>query len=311
MDMYGHACKTPPTTVQKLQRKTISKTNDFPQPFLVQAHLPAMPPKGVTSEIVPIKALASQWADLLELRDPGFDWVGKSYSRPSRNQGADIEGLQQFAHGLLGLCRIAPAGRPGHASLRAAFQEFDRRHGVLGCEVKHRFRQASEASDIWRKMVRDLVGLKIRKVVFKDCPDLQLCLDALQVPPPVAGSPPSSSTATRRASPSPPAQTPATPAETPNFVSFSDSDVELVDILCNCPECVALRVPVYDLAESSSEQIVGCSAVADPPKPATMPAGPSDSAEPVAKAARLAECDVRIPSPALGGQQKQDTLQQQ
>ena len=74
-------------------------------------------------------------------------------------QGVDKPGLVTHAKPLEALLSVCTTSFPLHSSLRAAFVEFDFRYNIFQGGEKSRFKTASLAADVWRKMMKDLHGL--------------------------------------------------------------------------------------------------------------------------------------------------------
>ena len=75
------------------------------------------------------------------------------------DQGVDKPGLVTHAKPLEALLSVCTTSFPLHSSLRAAFVEFDFRYNIFQGGEKSRFKTASLAADVWRKMMKDLHGL--------------------------------------------------------------------------------------------------------------------------------------------------------
>ena len=112
------------------------------------------------TESFTVEELEKEWRNLLILRKVDWDWTGKDYQKPHKNQSNDLPGLELHKQALMGLCRLAPGGFPGHVSLRACFQAFDIKYHILGNDPRGRFRSACEATDTWRKMCKDAIKMK-------------------------------------------------------------------------------------------------------------------------------------------------------
>ena len=117
--------------------------------------------------------LADQWKELANLRTCGFSWDGRDYAKPSRSTQADKQGLRLYMNALAILLKMAPTGFPSHADLRNTFMVLDKKHGIFGTTEKAQFRVATEATEIWRVMCKDVYNMakgEDRKVdaEFKD-----------------------------------------------------------------------------------------------------------------------------------------------
>ena len=188
-------------------------------------------PKSI---IVDRDGLIDDWAPLLKLRQPGFDWSGKDYCKPERGSAADRAGLALYEDPLTSLLLRAPTGFPTFASLRDTFVECDARWNVFGSAcLRSRYQAARDASDTWRKMCRDVYDFAKSGVCPPEASNLIKCID-LNADTPREPSAESSRAAHSIASRPDPA------VETPQFAEFTDSssDVEIVSLSCKCPDCL-------------------------------------------------------------------------
>ena len=252
-----------------------------------------MPSSRVKARLVAYDDLQKLWAPLLRLKEPGFDWTGKSYGRPSRNQGADKPGLVQHKEALKGLMSCVPSGFVLHCSLRSILDRLDHEYGIFNVPSKSRFRTASEACDIWRKMCKDTVSIAKGPNIPDDLADLcaLVRLDGQ-----------GQEQAQGQGQEQVPAQPHGQEQHQSTFASFSgdegDSDVQCVDDdayfvgeVCCCPFCVKERASA-NAATSEDIEIVSIVAA-----PAAAAASTVDSVAPTSPPP--------IPNPRLGAQRKE------
>ena len=125
-------------------------------------------------------ALLHEWFFLAKLKDPGFEWDGTLYSKPSRALGSDQGSLMKHAAALKPLLQLAPSGFPSQSSLRLVFYRMEEEHQVFGANVVLN-RVVEEACDLWRIMCRDIYNLKKNqsKIV---APGLQEIVNMITLP---------------------------------------------------------------------------------------------------------------------------------
>ncbi|CAK0840465.1 unnamed protein product [Prorocentrum cordatum] len=99
--------------------------------------------------------LADKWDAKAVLKDPGFAWDGSGYGS-SRTQAIDETSMLPYAEVLKTLLEVAPSGFPAQKCLKDTFQELDKRHGILACDMRFQERAASLAADAWRVMAKHL-----------------------------------------------------------------------------------------------------------------------------------------------------------
>ena len=204
-------------------------------------------------------SLMKRWGPLMELRSPGWDWSGKDYTRPGRNQAADKTGLEKHEKPLALLLETCPNGYPSHTSLRSFFSLADEKHSILSGDPRGRWRSSSEASDIWRKMAKDIV-------VLSRGPrnELPPCLQALcgLVTGGVATAP-LSATALRVSM----EDFDVVEEDMIGIDDDSDNEVMLVSVTCKCSDCEAC---VLETAwRTTATAPVTATATATPPATAT------------------------------------------
>ena len=173
----------------------------------------------------------------LEKKKPGFSWSGTDYQRLGRNQAPDKTGLKTHEQALLKFLQLAPAGFPGHTHVRQACISIDEEFDICCIGKKSRFRAASEASDCWRKMLKDCVAVKRSANWPKELDKLMAAVgasgDEMSVTSPGPGQ---------------------SPTADPDDAEGADdaSDVELVKVICKCPECMSVQPPKPASTEAAS-----------------------------------------------------------
>ena len=107
--------------------------------------------------------LVESWKERTNLRDPGFQWDGSGYGKPSRSSGIDEESISTYAKPLKVLLTLAPTGFPSHPDLRRAFVILNQRFNALQVSQRQEEKAASEAADKWRIMCRDVYNATKKK----------------------------------------------------------------------------------------------------------------------------------------------------
>jgi hypothetical protein len=169
--------------------------------------------------------LMAGWEPWLNLRKPGFEWDGSSYTKGD-------EGLALYAGPLKALLVLAPTGFPTHASLKKPFLEWNQTCGLFGCTAKNADSVISEAADRWRAMCKDVYGMAKAKQVSTN-PLVQELIDTIIM---------SDSTETAPVANNLVAGCPNFDALLTELPDGSESDaVQIVKEICRCPECEAKR----------------------------------------------------------------------
>ena len=119
-----------------------------------------MPQQVAIREEITFAKLHAEWQILLALRAPGFCWKGSDYGRPKRTQDPCREGLERYCAPLTGLAKAAPFGFPKEVSLRSCFIAFDEKYKIFEASDRSRFKTSDDATDLWRKMLKDAVAGK-------------------------------------------------------------------------------------------------------------------------------------------------------
>ena len=115
--------------------------------------------RPITSYFEPA-ALVEKWKHFANKQDQNFNWDGTGYGKPSRNTGADKEGLLVFKILLKELLALAPSGFPCFAKLRMAIWLLDEKYKILGgLESKQSWKASGEAANVCRIMCRDVYDL--------------------------------------------------------------------------------------------------------------------------------------------------------
>ena len=270
------------------------------------------------SVVVSPPEVVKNWLPWLEKKFPGFSWSGKHYARCGRSQSADVPGLLSHKDPLVELIKLAPTGFPTHVSLRETFQLADSKYNILEDEGMGRFDAASKAADRWRKMCGDVYQFKKSGVYDAALePLVSLIQIRSSTASPASTTPPASkapSEAASSASPVAPLAASATssvaPAKIPEIgaalrdfpefedfdteaaaVDDSDDEVELVRVICLCPDCVTpvpsavaggqrpQPQPQAETAKSISTYRLRCKT--------TLPLGPSGKAETTLPSAKV------------------------
>ena len=207
--------------------------------------------------------LADKWDATAVLKDPGFAWDGTGYGS-SRNQAIDETSMLPYAKALQTLLEVAPSGFPAQKSLKDTFEEMDKRHGILCCDARFVQRAASLASDAWRVMTKHLYNAAQAEKALAN-KELQQLVKMIRLPSAEddggaalgsGGSFDGSPSAAVAAGPEEgdcadmsaqavralfPRMAEGDPEAEKTDVEFSDSDVELCGMKCNCQACREAR----------------------------------------------------------------------
>ena len=222
--------------------------------------------------------LADKWGARAARKEPGFAWDGSGYMS-SRTQALDETSMLPYAEVLKILLEVAPSGFPAQRCLKDAFEELDKRHGILMCDARFVQRAASLAADAWRIMTKHLYNAaQAEKVMVNK--ELQQLVKKIKLPSAEddggaalasGGSFDDSPSAAAAVGPEegaaadmsasavkalfPPSMGGAAegddiPEAENTEVELSDSDVELCGMMCNCLACREART--VDLTGSGS-----------------------------------------------------------
>ena len=116
-------------------------------------------PRPLTSDFDP-NEMYELWKPRASVKDPGFKWDGSSYSNLSRNSQPNQAGLCVYKGPLQELLSKAPTGLPSHPALRETFLKLHDKHTVFDVSDRFVFKAATESSDAWRIMTKDIYDLK-------------------------------------------------------------------------------------------------------------------------------------------------------
>ena len=199
------------------------------------------------------------WRRFAELKTPGFCFLGTEYEKPGRSQTCDRAGLAHYVAPLTSLAHCCPNGFPLHADLRAALEFLEKTHNIFpaqkdGEPPRSGFKRASEASDLWRKMMKDACRVKksaswgpilgpLMEALWKvdvmpssEAAPARVAAPSSQVVPAVsAASVPIGVPLPAMSVPFVPVVVAHDAADMPNFVDFSDDgECEIVGMSCVC-----------------------------------------------------------------------------
>ncbi|CAK0911291.1 unnamed protein product [Prorocentrum cordatum] len=224
--------------------------------------------------------LADKWGAKAVLKDPGFAWDGSGYGS-SRTQAIDETSMLPCAEVLKTLLEVAPSGFPAQKCSKDAFQELGKRRGILACDMRFQERAASLAADAWRVMAKHLYNTaQAEKALSNEV--LQQLVEMIRLPSaeddggaalagsfedspsfaaaagPVEGEAADVSASAVRAL-FPPGMGEAAEGDgsheaAKTEVEFSDDDVELCGMTCNCKACRDARTVDLTAEEGGGER---------------------------------------------------------
>ncbi|CAK0851366.1 unnamed protein product [Prorocentrum cordatum] len=204
--------------------------------------------------------LADKWDAKAVLQDPGFARGGSGYGS-SRTQAIDETSTLPYAEVLKTLLEVAPSGFPAQKCLKDTFQELDKRRGVLACDVRFQERAASLAADAWRVMAKHLYNAaQAEKALSNEV--LQQLVKMIRLPSAEDdGGAALASGGSFEDSPSFAAAAGPVEGEAADVsasavrVEFSDDDVELCGMICNCKACRDARTVDLAAEEGGGERV--------------------------------------------------------
>ena len=148
--------------------------------FGVQSRFFAMPPKSFTKasghagsrsctyrfdEEAMVKALEP----IAQLKKVDWRWDGLHYSRSKRGCGPDREQLSESAPVLKAILHLCPNGFPNLSSLRSVWLQLENRFGILENKTTGLNATVATATDVWKKMAKDVVDMARKQVVGGEC----------------------------------------------------------------------------------------------------------------------------------------------
>lgn len=215
-----------------------------------------------------------------KLKTPDWgDWELLEYNK-KRSCGPDRTALEKYALLLKIVLVICPSGRPSHVRLREAYLFLQRKYNIMSSELakvnKDVNTWADECVDRVKVALKHLSDIKDSRTTFMTPSVRELVMmitdeeeephpearasgldrsraPRAQPPPaPLTNIAPTSPTVLDRPAPeSPPPELLSQPGSEAS-ASSSTSSVVIENVVCNCPECIALRGPVEVVASQKS-----------------------------------------------------------
>ena len=109
---------------------------------------------------VDVDACVQDLKPLSLMKDCGFSWSACEYAKPSRQKGADMAGLLRFEPALSIVLKHAPTGFPTFRSLRTVFSKLHEEAKVFGDLTSFQLNHTLDhTSDKWRIMCKHVYNL--------------------------------------------------------------------------------------------------------------------------------------------------------
>ena len=265
---------------------------------------------------------------LAQLKKVDWRWDGLHYSKSKRGCGPDREQLTESAPVLKAILQLCPNGFPNLSSLRSVWLQLESRFNILENRTAGLTSTVSFATDVWKKMTKDVVDMARKQVVGGECrlanTTLQELLDMVQQEPScekagasAAGASGSSDKAAAAAAPDLsdtviPLNRDGFPQwEEPEEPSEEDSDCVMVSCTCLCFKC---RPDLWKVCEEQEPALTdeqadtpsASSDLADEPHDQAVEQRDRQADEPHALADE--PMDDFIPSAKRGGQKRTTVL---